>query len=66
MLSGRIKEQSTFIQFADLTVEIAKEEFDEEAANIVRKAWDEVGVTEKSGEDGDDKDDGSQFPCWPM
>lgn len=50
MRSGKVPARSTFIQFADLTVETARELYDENAATIVRKAWDEVGVTsQKSG-----------------
>lgn len=52
MNSGRIKEQSTFIEFADLTVAIAKEEYDQQTAEIVREAWNKVGVAAKTGDDG--------------
>ncbi|KAJ6437828.1 mitochondrial carrier protein [Purpureocillium lavendulum] len=45
MNSGRVASRCTFEQFADVTIDVAKEEFGEEAAKTVRKAWDEVGVT---------------------
>lgn len=44
MNSGRIPAKCTFKQFADVTVDVAEEEFDEEAAKTVRKAWADVGV----------------------
>ncbi|KAF7553198.1 hypothetical protein G7Z17_g3804 [Cylindrodendrum hubeiense] len=43
--SGKIAAKSHFRQFADVTVESAEEEFGEDAAKIVRKAWTDVGVT---------------------
>lgn len=68
MTSGRVKEMSTFVEFADATVETAKELYDEKAANVVRKAWDEVGVTEKKADDKDDDGDNDDGPsrCRPM
>ncbi len=42
MNSHRIPGQCTFLQFADVTVEIAEKEY--KAGKIVRKAWDDVGV----------------------
>lgn len=47
MNSGRIPARCTFIQFADVTVEMAEELYGDEAGKIVRDAWDEVGVTRK-------------------
>ncbi|KAK4168121.1 metalloprotease [Cladorrhinum sp. PSN259] len=47
MTSGRVPPKCTFIQFADVTTEVAEEEFGEEAAKIVRTAWNEVGVVRK-------------------
>lgn len=47
MNSGKIPSRCTFIQFADVTTEVAEEEFGAEAAKIVRKAWTDVGVTRK-------------------
>ncbi|KAK3988030.1 hypothetical protein QBC44DRAFT_382748 [Cladorrhinum sp. PSN332] len=47
MNSGRVPPRCTFIQFADVTTEVAEEEFGEEAAKIVRTAWNEVGVVRK-------------------
>jgi Zn-dependent metalloprotease len=44
MTSGRIPPKCTFKQFADVTVDVAEEEFDQEAAQKVRKAWTQVGV----------------------
>ncbi|KAI2629928.1 Metalloprotease [Hypoxylon sp. NC1633] len=48
MQSGQIPARCTFIQFADVTVERAEELFGDDAAAIVRKAWDDVGVVRKS------------------
>lgn len=45
MNSGQIPARCNFQQFADVTVDCAKEEFDDEAAKVVRKAWTDVGVT---------------------
>lgn len=42
--SGKIPPKCTFLQFADVTVESAKEAYDEETAKKVRKAWTDVGV----------------------
>jgi Zn-dependent metalloprotease len=47
MNSGRVPARCTFVQFADVTTEVAEELFGEEAAKIVRNAWNEVGVTRK-------------------
>ncbi|KAF9880566.1 hypothetical protein CkaCkLH20_01608 [Colletotrichum karsti] len=47
MNSGRIPARCTFVQFADVTVEVAEELYGNEAGKIVRAAWDEVGVTRK-------------------
>jgi Zn-dependent metalloprotease len=44
MNSGQIPPRCTFQQFADITVEAALESFDEDAAKVVRKAWEDVGV----------------------
>ncbi|KAK1244815.1 hypothetical protein MKX08_004444 [Trichoderma sp. CBMAI-0020] len=43
----KVHANCTFLQFADATVSIAEKEFDDDAAQVVRKAWNEVGVTEK-------------------
>ncbi|KAL7946552.1 hypothetical protein V8C42DRAFT_352687 [Trichoderma barbatum] len=43
MRSGKVPENCTFLQFADVTVDIANKEFDDNVAKAVRKAWDEVG-----------------------
>ncbi|RWA10255.1 hypothetical protein EKO27_g4851 [Xylaria grammica] len=45
--SGQIPPRCTFIQFADATVDKAEELFGDDAAAIVRKAWNEVGVIRK-------------------
>lgn len=42
--SGRIPPRCNFLQFADVTVDMAQE-IDEKTAKIVRKAWDDVGVS---------------------
>ncbi|KAK4243621.1 hypothetical protein C7999DRAFT_18056 [Corynascus novoguineensis] len=47
MSSGRVPSRCTFIQFADVTTEVAEELFGEDAAKIVRDAWNEVGVRRK-------------------
>ncbi|KAG5951000.1 hypothetical protein E4U53_004009 [Claviceps sorghi] len=47
MTSGNIPARCSFQQFADVTVECAEEEFGEDAAKIVRKAWTDVGVRRK-------------------
>lgn len=65
MASGRLKETSNFTDFANLTVEIAAE-FGKEEAKIVRDAWDEVGVKEKSADDKDDGDSEGKGGCNPM
>lgn len=44
MQSGRIAPKCTFKQFAQVTIDIAEEEFNKAAANKVRKAWKDVGV----------------------
>ncbi|KAL7790453.1 hypothetical protein V8C37DRAFT_410855 [Trichoderma ceciliae] len=44
MRSGKVPESCTFLQFADVTVDVAKQEFDDDVAKTVRKAWDEVGT----------------------
>ncbi|PHH88040.1 hypothetical protein CDD83_8065 [Cordyceps sp. RAO-2017] len=44
---GRVPFRCNFLQFADVTVDCAEEEFGEEAAQTVRKAWNDVGVTRK-------------------
>jgi Zn-dependent metalloprotease len=41
----RIAPNCTFLQFADVTVAVAEEQFGVEAAKTVRAAWNEVGVT---------------------
>jgi Zn-dependent metalloprotease len=40
----RIPSTCTFIQFADATVNVANELFDDKVANEIRKAWDAVGI----------------------
>jgi len=57
MTSGRVKETSNFIDFANLTVEVAKKEFDDKTSKIVRDAWNKVGVKEKAEGEGDDDGD---------
>lgn len=47
MTSGRVPPRCNFLQFADVTTDVAEEEFGEEAAKIVREAWSEVGVVRK-------------------
>ena len=47
LTSGRLSPNCTFVQFTDATVDAAEELFGEEAAKIVRSAWNEVGVMRK-------------------
>ncbi|KAM7211049.1 protease PrtS [Rhypophila decipiens] len=44
---GAISSECTFIQFADATVDAALALYDEDAAKIVREAWNTVGVVRK-------------------
>jgi Zn-dependent metalloprotease len=46
--TGRISSKCTFIQFADATVDVAHELFNDAAAKTVRDAWNEVGVVRKN------------------
>ncbi|KAK3321708.1 hypothetical protein B0H66DRAFT_601190 [Apodospora peruviana] len=45
---GKIPISCTFIQFADAIVDAAEELYDEEAAKIVRDAWNTVGVSKNT------------------
>lgn len=45
--SGIIPPKCTFLQFADATVDTAEELLGDDAAKIVRTAWNEVGVVRK-------------------
>ncbi|KAK3938575.1 putative peptidase [Diplogelasinospora grovesii] len=47
MNSGRVPSRCNFLQFADVTTEIAEELYGDEGAKIVRQAWNEVGVQRK-------------------
>lgn len=47
MTTHRIAPKCNFIQFADATVEVAKEQFGDNDAKTVRAAWNEVGVARK-------------------
>lgn len=42
--SGRVPPRCNFLQFADVTTDVAHELYGEEGAKIVRAAWNEVGV----------------------
>lgn len=44
ILGRRIPSACSFVEVADATVEVAKELFGEDAAKVVRSAWNEVGV----------------------
>ena len=48
MNSGRVPPRCTFLQFADVTVDIAEEAFGDDVAKIVRSAWNEVGFVRKN------------------
>ncbi|WAO85763.1 Hypothetical protein NCS54_00301100 [Fusarium falciforme] len=50
MKSGKVPSKCTFKQFADVTVDCAKDLYGESAAKKVKKAWNDVGVTEKDSE----------------
>ncbi|KAK4183550.1 protease PrtS [Podospora australis] len=43
----RISVNCTFVQFADATVDVADELYGDEAAKVVRDAWNQVGVVRK-------------------
>jgi Zn-dependent metalloprotease len=45
MNSGRVPAKCTFLQFADVTVDVAQELFGNDAAKVVRDAWNQVGVS---------------------
>ncbi|KAK4183180.1 metalloprotease [Podospora australis] len=47
MTSGSVPPRCSFVQFSDVTTEVAEELYGEEAAKIVRAAWNEVGVVRK-------------------
>ena len=47
MTGHRIPANCKFIQFADVTVEVAEELFGDEAAKMVRSAWTGVGVVRR-------------------
>lgn len=40
----RVSSECSLVEFADATVNVAREIFDEEVAKIVRGAWDKVGA----------------------
>lgn len=42
--SGQVLPRCTFLQFADITVDSAKQIGGDEAAKMVRQAWHDVGV----------------------
>lgn len=44
MNSGKIPPKCSFKQFADVTIDVAEEEFGKDAAQKVRKAWEGVGI----------------------
>ncbi|KAL6352781.1 hypothetical protein LRP88_13254 [Fusarium phalaenopsidis] len=50
MKSGKVPSKCTFKQFADVTVDSAKDLYGESAAKKVKKAWNDVGVTGKDSE----------------
>lgn len=47
MNCGRIPTKCTFLQFADVTVDVAEEMYGDDAAKKVRDAWNQVGVARK-------------------
>jgi len=46
-MSRRIPDECTFLQFADVTVAIAQEKYEDHDAQIVRNAWNTVGVVKE-------------------
>ncbi len=42
MNNGRVPPRCNFLQFADVTVDVAEELYGDDAAKIVRSAWNEV------------------------
>jgi Zn-dependent metalloprotease len=48
MNSGRIPARCTFLQFADVTCDVAEEKYGEEVGDWCREAWTTVGVVRKS------------------
>ncbi|CZS74636.1 hypothetical protein SNK03_010110 [Fusarium graminearum] len=49
MRSGKIKPRCTFKEFADVTMDCAKELFDDKTAKVIKKAWADVGVLDDVG-----------------
>jgi Zn-dependent metalloprotease len=49
MRSGKIQPRCTFKEFADVTIDCAKELFDSKTANVIKKAWADVGVIDDVG-----------------
>jgi len=47
MNCGKVPPKCTFVQFSDVTTEVAEELFGDDAAKIVRQAWTQVGVVRK-------------------
>ncbi|KAK3997909.1 protease PrtS [Cladorrhinum sp. PSN332] len=48
LTGGKIPPNCKFVQFADATVDAAEELYGDDAAKIVRNAWNEVGVVRKT------------------
>ncbi len=48
MTSHRVPPRCTFVQFAEVTSDVAEELYGEEGARIVRNAWNQVGVVRKN------------------
>jgi Zn-dependent metalloprotease len=61
MNSGKVPPNCTFKQFADMTVDSAEDLFGKEAAQKIRKAWEDVGVDKETG--GESQDPGSDSSC---
>lgn len=47
MKGGRVPPRCTFVQFADTTTEVAEELYGGRGAEIVRDAWNQVGVVRR-------------------
>lgn len=51
MRSGKIHPRCTFKDFADVTIDSARDLFGHKTAETVRKAWADVGVIDHDGGD---------------
>ena len=59
MTKGGLAPHCTFLEFANATIAAAKSVFGQEAAKIVKEAWQEVGVINSVKGKKKDEDSGS-------